>query len=349
MVCVVAIIVIAAQYNWEKSRLVFAVNDFSYPNYAVFQLPQNHQFPVPKDPHIVSTSTTVDRVGTHVQLYCSHRWRDYTIISRISDELNDITQSAADAFLSPIMEKNNCQNEIVRVQREKQKHIYFNKFFGYSTPRWSNFKNTSCKPKLIAELAFQGVLNVVGKYNNFVPPSRKPSLTIDINEPMELSDLVYQEQVYIGTDWKVNQRALAWYEGHLHIFKKTKRGSWLPFTDLGSERQNGDLIYKHMLENHPSFSQTHHNLVSHVSNLAGGHGRLEAKLRDPAFLDHVDSQATTIKHNVGQVKLEPLSPMGIWDTKSYISDQKPYSKSSRVEKIHNLNYVGQYAPHRRFP
>ncbi|EPQ65757.1 BgtAc-30664 [Blumeria graminis f. sp. tritici] len=349
MVCVAAFILIAEQWNREQSRLVFAVNDFSYPNYGVFQLPDDNQFPVPKDPHIVTTKTVVDRIGTHVQLYCSHRWRDYSIISKISDNLNDISEDAAYAFLSPIMDKNGCRSDIMRMMERKKQKSLFNTLFGYSVPRWSNYGGTSCSPKVIAELAFEGVLDVQGSYRNFVPPTRKTSLSIDINKPFQLSDLVYQGQVYTGSDWQHNQRALAWYEGHLHIFKNTKRGSWLPFTDLGSERKNGDLIYKHMLQNHLSFSRTHNELIGYVSNIAGGHGDLEAKLQSPTFLDQVDSHASTIKHNVEKVKLEPLSPLSIRGTQSFISDQKSYGKSSRPEKIYNLNYIGQYAPARRLP
>ncbi|CCU83256.1 putative effector protein [Blumeria hordei DH14] len=60
---------------------------------------------------------------------------------------------------------------------------------------------------------------------------------------MKLSSLLLNGELIEGKKTAFGQEALAWYQGHLHLFKRNgKRNAWMPVTTIGHENNNGWLI-----------------------------------------------------------------------------------------------------------
>ncbi|CAD6505494.1 BgTH12-00985 [Blumeria graminis f. sp. triticale] len=339
MVCVVAFILYAGQYSSELNRLVFAVNHYSHPNYGVFKLPPDGQFPVPKDRSVFMSNTLVDREGTFIQMYCSHRWNDYRIIGKISDELIDITNDAVASFETS---RNTADSCLVQILRKRNMMGKFNLLSpGSSKIYWSNFYSRDCTPKVLANLAFRGKLVVKGKYKNFIPSGLKASIAIEIDKKIALEDLIYRGKIFMDDYGAPMQRVLTWYQGHIHIFERTSSNSWMPFTTLGTESKNGDLIYDYMLHNFKTFSLFHLYFDKYLWGSRNSFFLQNPNSEESDYLDNVDSQRSIAQENIGFGSLNCLRPMSIG---GYISGREPNrSEEDVMPDVWGLEF---YVPNR---
>ncbi|CCU81294.1 unnamed protein product [Blumeria hordei] len=340
MVCAVAFILYAGQYWSNINRLVFAVNHYSYPNYGVFKLPLDGQFPVPKDRSVFMSNTLVTREGTFIQMYCSHRWNDYRIIGKISDELIDITNNAVVSFETSLHTAHDCNIQILR-QRNMMGKFHLLRL-GSPKIYWSNFYSRDCTPKVLANLAFRGKIIVKGKYRNFVPSGLKANVAIEIDKKIALEDLIYQGKIFMDDYRPPMQRVLTWYQGHIHIFERTSSNSWIPFTTLGTENKNGDLIYDYMLHNFKTFALLHLRFDTYLKA-----SRKKFFLQNPNseewdYLDNVDSQRSIAQENIRFRSLDRLRPINI---SGYISGRELiHNEEDEMPDVEGLEF---YLPNRR--
>lgn len=319
--------------------MVFAVKDYSYPNYGVFEVPPDGQFPVPHDKSIIMTKTKVERAGTFVQLYCSHRYKDYDMIGKISDKLVDITEDAVRKFETPIETSYRCHAEILKYQENPRG----NRKLWLSRPhqRWSKHKYNYCTPKVLANMAFQGQLVIEGNLKNFVPPGGTSSLEIMFDEKITLAQIFYQEQVFKGVDDGKQIRALAWYQGHLHIFQRTSRGDWMPYTRLGVERLNGDLIYKHLYQSSQIFSETEVLLAGYLKRARGEYFIRNPMADEWEFNKYLDSRKKFLEENLKDKNIGTLRSS--YDG-AYVSGKPPKRGASKEHRIHIVPRIELYAP-----
>ncbi|CCU82331.1 putative effector protein [Blumeria hordei DH14] len=64
-----------------------------------------------------------------------------------------------------------------------------------------------------------------------------------------MSSLFLNGEIFAKSATELEQNALAWYQGHLHLFKQNLRtNEWTPVTLIGSEVKTGSLITNHILE-----------------------------------------------------------------------------------------------------
>ena len=73
-----------------------------------------------------------------------------------------------------------------------------------------------------------------------------------LDEPIEIKNFILNGELFILRTTELRESALAWYQGHLHVFHKLiGTSSWYLTSKIGHELQNGILISELILENQP--------------------------------------------------------------------------------------------------
>ncbi|EPQ63336.1 putative secreted effector protein [Blumeria graminis f. sp. tritici 96224] len=110
-----------------------------------------------------------------------------------------------------------------------------------------------CSAFQLAKLAFRRMLSVSGTHWAFAPYETQNLIPVNADRPMELSSVILSNHFFGKELMEKNSCALAWYMGHLHVFKLSKKKTWNFLTIVGLESQSGRPIVEYLVEHQRIF------------------------------------------------------------------------------------------------
>ncbi|CAD6500692.1 BgTH12-06400 [Blumeria graminis f. sp. triticale] len=221
--CAVAFLLISGR-RWNRlDRLVVTTDEVDKPSYGVYEVKSRDHFPHPKSiDEFMLSRTEITEKGTYYMPYCSDHFDSSEIAGIITKGLTDITHRAhVNLTHDPKMERS-CLKSLASISNPKLEQ---------------NVIDIS-----------KGIIAVDGPYKAFVPRIADQTIVVTHDQPMDMKSLVLNGEIFARSSTGLEQNALAWYQGHLHLFKQNmETNQWSPVTLVGSEVRNGSLITEHIL------------------------------------------------------------------------------------------------------
>ncbi|SZF04080.1 unnamed protein product [Blumeria hordei] len=295
MTCVIAVLLTSV------ARLVITSSKPLDSYYGVYVMPKANEFPVPLDHHRIHMSASrVAGPGTFVVAYCSIQHRQRRIIHIVTRGRARVTQDPDEATSSYLEAESACFKSISRGFTPESTAVPL-----------SRLNNGKCTHRLVAGLAFKGVIGIVGEFSCFAPLQKYQPVQVNADIPFDLQNFLSGGVLLRGEDRASNKQALVWFQGHLHLLKQTLTNtngyhSWSPITSIGNEIHNGDVITNFIYENLPSLGEftkimgDFKNLMKHLEFQRSAHSSIDAKR----------SMDSSIYANVGDY-LEDVCPLEV--------------------------------------
>ncbi|SZF02857.1 unnamed protein product [Blumeria hordei] len=228
-------------------RLIVTQFETNESSYGVYELTSRRTFPHPmliNQPGEFWESEMEN--GTHIMSYCSDSLQSHEIVYKITSGMTDITSRAHLHWNENFKAESDCLQSLKSVIISEEK-IDVN-----SMSKFSSRVKSKCTNQVILNLAFSGIIAVDGDYRKYAPPKADQPVVVTLDEPMKLRSLLLNGELIKGTKTAFGQEALAWYQGHLHLFKRNGNSdAWLPVTTIGHENYNGWLIANFIGANFP--------------------------------------------------------------------------------------------------
>ncbi|CCU79603.1 unnamed protein product [Blumeria hordei] len=249
--CVLAFLLTILDSDNPRSRLVL-VGDEVNNNYRTYHMPQNHYFPKTNDKNILMAPHKISEKDTLVTSYCSRNYNMISIMNGISHGLTEMTHQSSLELIK--------KADIYRVCHEKIKlwwitsmdsELDSNPFISMN----SIYYLTKCTASQIMRLASEGHVQVHGEFRCFVPYTYEDKPIIHAEKHIKMDREIWKGQAFFGMYETRHQYALAWFHGHLHVFKRARGfdSIWYLDTTLDNVRRNGIKIYDFMLRNYNPF------------------------------------------------------------------------------------------------
>ncbi|CCU82397.1 putative effector protein [Blumeria hordei DH14] len=252
MQCAIAFLLLSAKDPDNMDRLVVTQFETNAPSYGIYELADGRNFPNPKliDQHDVILESAM-KYGTNIMSYCSESLQSQEIVDRITSGMTDITARAHLHWNENLEAETECYRSLKSVINSEEK-IDVN-----IMSKFPSRMKSKCTNQVILNLAFSGIIAVDGVYRKYAPPKADQPVVVTLDEPMKLRSLLLNGELIKGTKTTFGQEALAWYQGHLHLFKRNKnRDAWLPVTTIGHENFNGWLIANFINANFPEINKS---------------------------------------------------------------------------------------------
>ncbi|SZF02866.1 unnamed protein product [Blumeria hordei] len=252
MQCAIAFLLLSAKNPDNMDRLVVTQFETNAPSYGVYELTTSRTFPHPGliDRHDVIWESAM-KYGTNIMSYCSESLQSHEIVDRITSGMTDITARAHLHWNENLEAETECYRSLTFVNYPGEQ-IDDNKM-----SRLKSRMNSKCTNQVILNLAFSGMIAVDGQYRNYAPPKADQPVVVTLDEPMKLRSLLLNGELIKGTKTTFGQEALAWYQGHLHLFKRNSNSNaWMPVTTIGHENYNGWLIVNFINANFPEINKS---------------------------------------------------------------------------------------------
>ncbi|CCU75530.1 putative effector protein [Blumeria hordei DH14] len=100
-----------------------------------------------------------------------------------------------------------------------------------------------CTDSGIISLAYQKKIKATGLYRFFAPEHSKAEYEVDFDEEVDIFNIVFPGQIFAQFIHEQKYFTIAWYMGHLHVFKKDNApAKFWPDTIMGLETMNGNKI-----------------------------------------------------------------------------------------------------------
>ena len=242
--CATAFLLIAGKSSNRLDRLVVATDEVDKPSYGVYEVKGRDYFPHSEFiDHFMLTKTKITEKGTYYMSYCSDYLKSVEIASIITEGLTDITYQAHVGLAHDTKMEKKCLTYLSSISKlgPEQSVIDLSKC--------EKKVRKMCTSRIILDLAFKGIIAVDGPYKAFAPRMADQLIVVTHDQPLDMSSLFLNGETFARSGTELEQNALAWYQGHLHLFKQNlKTSEWTPVTQIGSEVNNGPLITNHVLE-----------------------------------------------------------------------------------------------------
>ncbi|CCU76070.1 putative effector protein [Blumeria hordei DH14] len=247
MQCVIAFLLLLAKDPQNMDRLIVTQFETNESSYGVYELTTGRTFPHPaliNQPDVIWESEMEN--GTHIMSYCSDTLQSHEIVYRITSGMTDITSRAHLHWNENFNAESDCLESLKSVINPEEK-IDVN-----IMSKFSSRVKSKCTNQVILNLAFSGIIAVDGEYRKYAPPKADQPVVVTLDRPMKLKSLLLNGALIEGKETIFGQEALAWYQGHLHLFKRNRNSdAWLPATTIGHENYNGWLIAYFIEANFP--------------------------------------------------------------------------------------------------
>lgn len=212
-------------------RLVVVGSDLKYSHYGVYNPESGSQFPQIEDEHdITMTRNQVGEPGTYVRAYCSFSLKERSIVEIITSSLKPVTANSHRGFGVTHQAEMDCLKKIneVLTTHADESPLSLREIQG----------NRQCPDGVIASLAFQDLLSIVGEYRYFSPLGRGEGIKVNADAPLVMASVISPDRFVGEEKRKTEQTALAWYVGHLFVFERHET-LWRPKTKVGEQVWQG--------------------------------------------------------------------------------------------------------------
>ncbi|CAD6501951.1 BgTH12-02195 [Blumeria graminis f. sp. triticale] len=279
MSCVIAVLLTSV------ARLVITSSEPSNSYYGVYVTPKTNEFPVPRNHHRIHMSASkIAGPGTYVVAYCSIEHQRNRIIEIITGGRPEITQNPGEVAFRSLEAESACFRSISRGFTLESTAVHL-----------STLNNGKCTHKLVASLAFKGIIGIEGEFSCFAPLQRDQPIKVNADIPFDLQQFLSGGVLLRGEDNASDKQALVWFQGNLHLLKQTLTDingyhSWSPITSIGSEIYNGEMITNFIYDNLPSIEEftkimgDFKNLISNLEFYHYPHLLIDAKNNVDSFI-----------------------------------------------------------------
>ncbi|CCU76078.1 putative effector protein [Blumeria hordei DH14] len=290
MKCVIAFLLLSAEDPENKDRLIVTHSETNQPSYGVYELTNRRNFP---DPTLINQSGVIwnptIKHGTNIMSYCSDSLQSHAIVDIITSGMTDITSRAHLHWKENSIAERDCL-KLLNFVNGREENIDDNKM-----SKFPSKMKSKCTNQVILNLAFSGIIAVDGDYRKYAPPKADQPVIVTMDKPMELRSLLLNGELIKGTKTTFGLEALAWYQGHLHLFKRNRNGNaWLPVTTIGQENYNGWLISKFINANFPEIFNSWKDYYRNCFIYEGILGKLSRRERRKShytYFEWIDTQS----------------------------------------------------------
>ncbi|CAD6504236.1 BgTH12-05969 [Blumeria graminis f. sp. triticale] len=222
--------------------------------YGVCQNPDGNSFSFPsQDPDIFSTTGPKPSTGTDIRAYCSTKWGGNEILAQLAKYLGDRTHNSQGGLAEEYEVEEKCRRSISSLIQTppRLKHASLTKILQIG----------QCDEQMIANQAVRGFIKVIGEFRRFSQSNDESYYIINADKPVSMGSVVSNGEIFMVTKVEEGFKALAWYQGHLHLFQRNLNDDlWHPITDLISSQRNGQIISQYVWAAHDSLSQIKRHL-----------------------------------------------------------------------------------------
>ncbi|CCU76068.1 putative effector protein [Blumeria hordei DH14] len=247
MQCAIAFLLLSAKDPKNMDRLIVTQFETNESSYGVYELTSGRTFPHPKLIHQPGEFWESEMEnGTHIMSYCSDLLQSHEIVYKITRGMTDITSRAHLHWNENFKAESDCLESLKSVINPEENNNV------NTMSKFSSRVKSKCTNQVILNLAFSGIIAVDGEYRKYAPPKADQPIVVTLDQPMKLRSLLLNGELIKGTKTAFGQEALAWYQGHLHLFKRNGNSdAWLPVTTIGHENYNGWQIANFIGANFP--------------------------------------------------------------------------------------------------
>ncbi|SZF04603.1 unnamed protein product [Blumeria hordei] len=312
MLCIYAFLLIPQEGLESTKRLAVISDDYFGSYYDVFKLGANENFPaVESSTGIKMTKVEITGPGTYPRAYCSNKMPYKILIKESTKNLKSAyynshlglgdADKAADRCLEVLRTLSVSATEPSDMGRPTTKYRPLSTIDSSYQPTpiarkprniWQSLSRTSshqpegppkillskiremegCSDLGLISLAYQKKIKATGLGAYFAPEYSNAEFEVEFDDTVDINDIVFQGQLFAQNIYLTKHYVLAWYMGHLHIFKKnTPKSSWWPETLIGSENGNGekilDFIYKNYKVLQPMNNIFHEHVIRMVPEI----------------------------------------------------------------------------------
>ncbi|CCU75984.1 CSEP0338 putative effector protein [Blumeria hordei DH14] len=245
MNCLAAVLLLTGVKSPMTDRWVISGDFKGASIYDILSVNFKRGLPVPSsDSGIFMTQIQADRPGTYLAAYCSFELDTYQIYYSITEGSKSLMKTAHEGFSQDVDLERYCSRLITKISQSKHEMCNVN-VSQLMEPR-------ECTKAVLVSLAYQGKISLQGKFGLTSTLAYNHFPTVILNRPIDVKGFILNGEFFIIKTTKLREYALAWYQGHLHVFNEIiGTNSWYMTSKVGLEIQNGKFISELILENHP--------------------------------------------------------------------------------------------------
>ncbi|CAD6500408.1 BgTH12-07586 [Blumeria graminis f. sp. triticale] len=260
MHCVLAILLKTASLSNDRSSLVITSIYSETPYYGVFLPDVETFFPTPeKNSRIYMTGNKFQGEGTYLRAYCSDILNENAIIQKLRVGLYDSVNDKHTELARVNIGHSSCRRAIDKLWHESK---------GSQINLSQVVDREECPKGAIVSLAFWGHCSFYGSYSNIFPKAVVKDIHINADVALRIHDEVHDGKFYVGMTTLPGKQFLAWYQGNLHVFLRTRENAWYLLTDTSRRPENGILVSKLAWLTNGPFLPLHQFLADRTSEPA---------------------------------------------------------------------------------
>ncbi|VDB89335.1 Bgt-20264-2 [Blumeria graminis f. sp. tritici] len=291
MRCLFAFLLIPQEGLENTKRLAILSNELFGSYYDVFIPEANENFPVVKfSTGIKMTKVEITGPGTYPRAYCTEKLSLKSLIKEVTRNLKSAYEHShlglgnADEAARRCLEVLKTLSVSARESSDmgvstteytplntidpsyqstsnarKPKKIR-QRLFGTSSHKLEQLPKIlhseiremkNCPDLGLISLAYQKKIKATGLGVHFAPENSHAEFEVEFDDTVDINGIIFSGQSFPQNICHHQNYVLAWYMGHLHIFKKnTPNSQWWPETFIGLEKGNGNKITHFISENY---------------------------------------------------------------------------------------------------
>ncbi|CCU82729.1 CSEP0156 putative effector protein [Blumeria hordei DH14] len=297
MQCFFALLLLSLS-EYTPKHMILIDNKPQHPHYSIHKPYSSRKLPeAGKRQNIYSFRSRTIQEGISVAVYCSPVMSSSELFRYLERGWKNITKSSSRNFGLNKYSNTVCFLHLLAKSKLNNSPIILSTLL----------KKRICSDEEIVGLALLELIKIEGDYKFIPSPSTRTLIRIVGDTAIQLENI------------KMFNKALALYQGNLHLFHKFRSTStWLPSTSLCRNQGRGDMIVKYLLKNDGNFKRfiakseitwekghrkVHTENPSSVSkdNIKGG------KVQNLDDQDHMDKLTSSFRIPSGLRALSSLS------------------------------------------
>ncbi|CCU76150.1 unnamed protein product [Blumeria hordei] len=239
MHCAFAFLLYTVQKWPMPNRLAITSSYGSESRYGIYRPRQGILFPKPAEGlGILMTESHVSEPGTYITAYCSEKLNPLEIWDSVILGLDKVTDKSQLQFSKTSSDRNKCLESIPLLPSTSTEP---NKFY-LSDIILTNI----CTEEDIIHLAYHEKLSVEGDYGTFFSSHTSAGLRVVVDQAVSMHNIVLKGEIFQRSEDAGLESALAWYQGHLHIFSRYDfKRYWCLVTSTDDVSKNGANISRY--------------------------------------------------------------------------------------------------------
>ncbi|CAD6504235.1 BgTH12-05968 [Blumeria graminis f. sp. triticale] len=239
MHCAFAFLLHTVQKWPVPNRLAITSSYGSESRYGIYRPKPGVLFPQPtEDLGIQMTESHVCEPGTYITAYCSKEYNPLEIWDSVIHGLDKVTDKSQLQFSKTSFNRNKCLESIHLLPSTSTEP---NRFYLSDI-----ILEKICTEEDIAHLAYHEKLSVEGNFGTFFSSQTSAGPRVVADRAVSMRNIVLNGEIFKRIEDAGLEMALAWYQGHLHIFSRYNlRKYWCLVTSIDDVSKNGAHISRY--------------------------------------------------------------------------------------------------------